>query len=89
MKALEDHTAKDPTQLSFKKGDILKLISKEKEDWWMGSLGENIGHFPSNLVVEIKINLNEDGEVSIRKSSESTPQINQSSSIRVNNYFYF
>eukprot|EP01091_Cochliopodium_minus_P020581 TRINITY_DN9030_c0_g1_i1.p1 TRINITY_DN9030_c0_g1~~TRINITY_DN9030_c0_g1_i1.p1 ORF type:complete len:391 (+),score=115.48 TRINITY_DN9030_c0_g1_i1:341-1513(+) len=60
LKALYDYDAKDPSQLSFKTGDILKLISKNSDNWWMGSLRDKSGYVPSNYVSELKINVMEE-----------------------------
>ena len=89
MKALENYTAKEKTQLSFKKGDILELISKEKEDWWMGSLGEKIGYFPSNTVVEVKVNLVKDKEIFVSKSNDNIFFLNGDSPRVFYIFFYF
>jgi len=48
-----DYTATDSDQLSFKKGDLITVLSKE-EEWWSAQLqstGER-GKIPSNFVVE-------------------------------------
>ncbi|KAJ3132946.1 Peroxisomal membrane protein PAS20 [Physocladia obscura] len=54
-KALYDYVASSPAELSFKKGDVIAILSKidpatmQPLQWWRGRLrsGE-IGHFPAN-----------------------------------------
>ena len=88
MKALEDYTAKEPRQLSFKKGDMIKLVSKDKENWWMGSLGDHTGLVPSNLVVEIKISLISEGEVYMKRESNEKLSPRNENSLKVNFYLF-
>jgi peroxin-13 len=49
-KALYDFTAEGPREISFKKGDLIGVISKEGE-WWTGKLRHGpIGYFPGSFV---------------------------------------
>lgn len=46
-----DFVALEPGDLSFKKGDRIKILdNKISNDWWKGELNNNIGIFPSNYV---------------------------------------
>ncbi|KAJ3322606.1 Peroxisomal membrane protein PAS20 [Blyttiomyces sp. JEL0837] len=56
-RALYDFTAESPAELSFKKGDIIAILSKldpatrQPSMWWRGRLRSGpIGHFPANYV---------------------------------------
>jgi len=58
-KAKHTYSPENTDELSFKKGDILKLIKKVDGAWWEGELvkkGQNNsrGWFPSNYVRELK-----------------------------------
>ena len=49
--ALFDYTPGDDAtepELSFRTGDLIKVLSKDDEGWWMGSLNGMTGLFPSN-----------------------------------------
>jgi len=48
-RALYDFEAQQPTDLGFKRGDIITLISS-KGNWWQGTLDGRTGDFPSNYV---------------------------------------
>lgn len=55
--AKEDHLADTDREITFKKGTLIRLISKESADMWVGQLGtENqvfegkVGKFPANKV---------------------------------------
>ena len=50
--ALYDFTGERSTDLSFKQGDLITIISKtdNTDDWWKGSLQNKIGDFPANYV---------------------------------------
>ena len=36
--------------LSFSKGDVIRVKKKISDGWWRGALGDNVGMFPSNYV---------------------------------------
>jgi hypothetical protein len=44
-----DYTAQKASQLSFKKGDVILVIDKDKTGWWKGELDGRIARFPSNF----------------------------------------
>jgi len=48
--AKHKYDAKEDDELSFIKGDIITVISKDTTDWWTGELKNVIGIFPSNFV---------------------------------------
>ncbi|CCH59376.1 hypothetical protein TBLA_0B05470 [Henningerozyma blattae CBS 6284] len=50
VRAMYDLTASEPGELSFKKGDIIKVIEQVYRDWWRGSLRGTVGIFPLNYV---------------------------------------
>ncbi len=57
FQAKEDHIAEDDSQLTFKKGTYIRLVSKSGEDQWIGQLGNEaqvfdgkIGKFPVDKV---------------------------------------
>lgn len=58
-RATQDHIAETPDQLTFKKGTLLRLVSKDSAVTWTGQLGTEsqvfegaIGKFPCNKVEE-------------------------------------
>jgi len=48
--ALYDYQAQQSDELSFVKGSVITVLSKDHPDWWMGELGGNTGIFPANFV---------------------------------------
>ncbi|CAG0885440.1 unnamed protein product [Cyprideis torosa] len=50
--ALYPYTAQHSDELSFQKGDVMKLISREEENWWRCELHGKVGLLPA-VYVEI------------------------------------
>ncbi|XP_012982756.1 jouberin isoform X3 [Mesocricetus auratus] len=50
--ALYDYTANRSDELTFHRGDIIRVFFKDNHDWWYGSLGkgQQEGFFPANHV---------------------------------------
>ncbi|SMN18960.1 similar to Saccharomyces cerevisiae YHR016C YSC84 Actin-binding protein involved in bundling of actin filaments and endocytosis of actin cortical patches [Maudiozyma saulgeensis] len=48
--ALYDFDGVEKTDLPFKKGDIIEVIkrTKNQEDWWYGTVNGKVGNFPAN-----------------------------------------
>ncbi|SCV00232.1 LAMI_0G03730g1_1 [Lachancea mirantina] len=53
VRALYDLVAREPDELSFKRGDVIMVVEQVYCDWWRGSLRGKIGIFPLNYVSEI------------------------------------
>ncbi|XP_041839803.1 intersectin-2b isoform X2 [Melanotaenia boesemani] len=47
--ALYTYESPEPTDLTFKDGDVI-LVSKKEGEWWIGSTGDRRGLFPGNYV---------------------------------------
>lgn len=56
VKANYNFIAEAENELSIKKGNIIKVIKKIDEGWWVGSLNDKIGMFPSNYVTAVEKN---------------------------------
>ncbi|KAF9013345.1 ras guanine nucleotide exchange factor domain-containing protein [Cyathus striatus] len=52
-RALYDYEAQDASALSFRRGDIIEVLTKQPSGWWDGLLGDERGWFPSNYVTLI------------------------------------
>jgi son of sevenless-like protein len=52
-RALYDYDAQDPSALSFRRNDIIEILTRQPSGWWDGLLGDERGWFPSNYVVII------------------------------------
>jgi growth factor receptor-binding protein 2 len=50
VKALYDFDAQEEGELSLKKGDVIKIISKPDQNWWKGKIGDREGLFPAPYV---------------------------------------
>lgn len=51
MLALYTYQSTSDDELSFHKGSVISVVSKEGEDdWWKGELNGKIGLFPKNYV---------------------------------------
>lgn len=56
--ALFPYTAQNEDELTFYKGSVIKVISKDGE-WWKGELNGHVGVFPYNYVQELGSDCNE------------------------------
>ena len=52
-RALYDYEAQDASALSFRRDDIIEVLTQQPSGWWDGLLGIERGWFPSNYVVII------------------------------------
>jgi hypothetical protein len=50
VEALHDYVAPEGDRLSFKKGDVVRVLHTDASGWWDGMCGERRGWFPSNYV---------------------------------------
>lgn len=50
VKALYDFTPSEPSELPFRRGDIISVLDSVYKDWWRGSLRGQVGIFPVNYV---------------------------------------
>uniref|UniRef100_A0A8C8VMA0 Intersectin 2 n=1 Tax=Pelusios castaneus TaxID=367368 RepID=A0A8C8VMA0_9SAUR len=48
--AMYDYVANNEDELSFSKGQIINVLSKDDADWWQGEINGVTGLFPSNYV---------------------------------------
>ncbi|KAA1082446.1 ESCRT-0 subunit protein hse1 [Puccinia graminis f. sp. tritici] len=53
VKALYDFEPNEEGELSFKEGDIIRVIDSVYKDWWKGELRGQIGIFPVNYIETI------------------------------------
>jgi son of sevenless len=49
-RAKYDYQSTDDASLSFRRGDIIEVLTRLETGWWDGLLGEERGWFPSNYV---------------------------------------
>jgi hypothetical protein len=66
VKALYDFDSKDNSSLSFKKNDIIQVLTQLESGWWDGLCNGERGWFPSNYVTAESEILGDD-EVCIKK----------------------
>jgi son of sevenless len=52
-RALYDYQTNDLSSLSFRRGDIIEVLTRLESGWWDGLLGDERGWFPSNYVTVI------------------------------------
>lgn len=52
-RALYDYQTEDSSSLSFRKGDIIEVLTRLESGWWDGLLNDERGWFPSNYVTVI------------------------------------
>lgn len=50
VRALYDYQSADASSLSFRRGDLIEVLTQLESGWWDGLLGEERGWFPSNYV---------------------------------------
>ncbi|KAI1371066.1 hypothetical protein F4677DRAFT_436679 [Hypoxylon crocopeplum] len=53
VRALFDFVPSEPSELEFKKGDIIAVLESVYKDWWRGSLKGRTGIFPLNYVEKL------------------------------------
>ncbi|XP_061906660.1 AP-4 complex accessory subunit RUSC2 isoform X2 [Entelurus aequoreus] len=68
VRALCHHIASEPDQLSFNKGDVLRVLSKADPDWLLCSMGASRGLVP---MVYVMLCSTEDSQYGGRGQSES------------------
>lgn len=56
--ALFSYTAQNEDELTFYKGSVIKVISKDGE-WWKGELNKQVGVFPYNYVQDLRSDTDE------------------------------
>jgi hypothetical protein len=56
VRALHSFEATEPNELTFEKGDIIKVLNRDYKDWWWGQLNGLAGVFPVNYVVRLRAN---------------------------------
>jgi len=52
-RALFDYSGETDAELSFKQGDVIKILEKDNSGWWQGELNGRLGAFPSGWVEEV------------------------------------
>ncbi|KIK01927.1 hypothetical protein K443DRAFT_678064 [Laccaria amethystina LaAM-08-1] len=70
-RALYDYEAQDASALSFRRGDIIEVLTQQPSGWWDGLLGDERGWFPSNYVTIIS---DEEAELAFSGSEFSNPE---------------
>ncbi|KAJ8289525.1 hypothetical protein GJAV_G00002310 [Gymnothorax javanicus] len=72
---LFDYTGLVDDELSLKKGDVVKIISKETEDegWWEGELNGKRGFFPDNFVMVLPMDAMQSRNQSQLPARRDTP----------------
>lgn len=53
VRALFDYAGETEAELSFKKGDMIRVTEKDDSGWWQGELNGVLGAFPSGWVEEL------------------------------------
>lgn len=51
--ALYSYTADNTDELTFYKGSVIAILSKEDPDWWKGEVNGQVGLVPANYVQEL------------------------------------
>ncbi|EMD39992.1 hypothetical protein CERSUDRAFT_112236 [Gelatoporia subvermispora B] len=70
-RALYDYKTTDASSLSFRKGDVIEVLTQLESGWWDGLLGDERGWFPSNYVMLIT---DQEAESAFSGSDFSVPQ---------------
>ncbi|CAH1165854.1 unnamed protein product [Phyllotreta striolata] len=63
-----DYTAKEPDELTLRKGDVITDVVKKQGGWWEGTLHDKTGMFPDNFVRS----LDKDNAVVLRNQKDVT-----------------
>ena len=51
VRALYDYTAASEDELTFRVGDMIRLVDSSDPDWWEGELDGKRGAIPANYVL--------------------------------------
>ncbi|KAK0464469.1 ras guanine nucleotide exchange factor domain-containing protein [Desarmillaria tabescens] len=78
-RALYDYDAQDASALSFRRNDIIEVLTQQASGWWDGLLREERGWFPSNYVTIIS---EEDAELALSGSDFSNTDTSGNSNQR-------
>lgn len=70
-KAMYDYQTTDASSLSFRRGDIIEVLTRLESGWWDGLLGDERGWFPSNYVTVIS---DQEAEATLGASDFEGPQ---------------
>ncbi|KAF9464143.1 ras guanine nucleotide exchange factor domain-containing protein [Collybia nuda] len=70
-RALYDYDAQDASALSFRRNDIIEVLTQQPSGWWDGLLGDERGWFPSNYVTVIS---DEEAELAFPGTYLSNPE---------------
>ncbi|KAI0345715.1 ras GEF [Trametopsis cervina] len=71
-RALYDYQTNDASSLSFRRGDIIEVLTRLDSGWWDGLLGpDDRGWFPSNYVAVIS---DQEAEAALSASDTEVPQ---------------
>lgn len=57
VRALHNFEGTEQGELTFEKGDIIKVVDRNYKDWWRGQLKGRTGIFPVNYVVSREISM--------------------------------
>lgn len=77
-RALYDYQTNDASSLSFRRGDIIEVLTRLESGWWDGLLGEERGWFPSNYVTVIS---DQEAEAALSASDTDGPQPTQDDAV--------
>ncbi|THV03833.1 ras GEF [Dendrothele bispora CBS 962.96] len=77
-RALYDYEAQDASALSFRRGDIIEVLTQQPSGWWDGLLGDERGWFPSNYVTIIS---EEEAELILNGSDFSNAESQNTGSV--------
>lgn len=69
-RALYDYESRDASSLSFRKGDVIEVLTQLDSGWWDGLLNDERGWFPSNYVAPVSEQEVEQELRAVRMSSE-------------------
>eukprot|EP01119_Soliformovum_irregulare_P020034 TRINITY_DN6443_c0_g1_i1.p1 TRINITY_DN6443_c0_g1~~TRINITY_DN6443_c0_g1_i1.p1 ORF type:complete len:690 (-),score=214.54 TRINITY_DN6443_c0_g1_i1:2-1999(-) len=76
MKAVDDYTAEDRVEISFKKNNMIEIYEKHESGWWKGQVKntDKIGLFPSNFVKEDDAGVSQSKQKQEKKEMDETDE---------------
>ncbi|KAF8134011.1 ras guanine nucleotide exchange factor domain-containing protein [Boletus edulis] len=78
-RALYDYQTNDASSLSFRKNDVIEVLTQLESGWWDGLLGDERGWFPSNYVTTIS---EEEAELALSHYEQQALQHSQLQQVR-------
>jgi hypothetical protein len=79
FRAVSDYASNKPNILSIKKGDIIIIVDRTRQDWWRGTLNGAVGAVPATYLrpVENEAPVNASAPVAAAAAAAAAPVVDE------------